>query len=37
VKELRKWNKAKDGDKLIITKGDTNALKIFAIGQGLTP
>ena len=44
VKELRKWNKAKDGDKLIITKGDlngieggTNALKIIVIGQGLTP
>jgi pyruvate kinase len=44
VKELRKWNKAKDGDKFIITKGDlngieggTNALKIIVIGQGLTP
>ena len=44
VKELRKWHKAKDGDKFIITKGDltgieggTNALKVIVIGQGLTP
>ena len=44
VKELRKWHKAKDGDKYIITKGDltgieggTNALKVIVIGQGLTP
>ncbi|MBM4207370.1 MAG: pyruvate kinase [Gammaproteobacteria bacterium] len=44
VKELRKWNLAKDGDKFIITKGDlkgikggTNALKIIVVGQGLTP
>jgi len=44
VKELRKWNKAKDGEKFIITKGDltgveggTNALKVIVIGQGLTP
>jgi pyruvate kinase len=44
VKELRKWNKAKDGDKFIITKGDlngieggTNALKVIIVGQGLTP
>lgn len=44
VKELRKWNKAKDGDKFIITKGDlngveggTNALKVIVVGQGLTP
>ncbi|MGZ8215340.1 MAG: pyruvate kinase [Methylosarcina sp.] len=44
VKELRKWNKAKDGDKFIITKGDlngveggTNALKVVIVGQGLTP
>jgi pyruvate kinase len=44
VAELRKWNKAKDGDKYIITKGDlngvkggTNGLKVIVIGQGLTP
>lgn len=44
VKELRKWNAAKDGDKFIITKGDlngveggTNALKVIIVGQGLTP
>lgn len=44
VKELRKWNIAKDGDKFIITKGDlngvkggTNALKVITVGQGLTP
>lgn len=44
VKELRKWNAAKDGDKFIITKGDlngveggTNALKVVIVGQGLTP
>jgi pyruvate kinase len=44
VKELRKWNNAKDGDKFIITKGDltgveggTNALKVIIVGQGLTP
>jgi pyruvate kinase len=44
VKELRRWHKAKDGDKFIITKGDltgveggTNALKVIVIGQGLTP
>ncbi|MBT9096816.1 pyruvate kinase [Methylovulum psychrotolerans] len=44
VKELRKWNIAKDGDKFIITKGDltgvkggTNALKVIVVGQGLTP
>ena len=44
VRELRKWNIAKDGDKFIITKGDlkgvkggTNALKIIVVGQGLTP
>jgi pyruvate kinase len=44
VKELRKWYKAKDGDKFIITKGDlngveggTNALKVIIVGQGLTP
>jgi len=44
VKELRKWNRAKDGDKFIITKGDltgvkggTNALKVIIVGQGLTP
>jgi pyruvate kinase len=44
VKELRRWSKAKDGDKYIITKGDlngveggTNALKVIVIGQGLTP
>jgi len=44
VKELRKWNLAKDGDKFIITKGDltgvkggTNALKVIVVGQGLTP
>jgi len=44
VAELRKWNKAKDGDKYIITKGDlngveggTNALKVIVVGQGLTP
>lgn len=44
VKELRRWNKAKDGDKFIITKGDltgieggTNALKVIVLGQGLTP
>ena len=44
VRELRKWNLAKDGDKFIITKGDlsgikggTNALKIIIVGQGLTP
>lgn len=44
VKELRKWNRAKDGDKFIITKGDlngveggTNALKVIVVGQGLTP
>ncbi|MGR8941867.1 MAG: pyruvate kinase [Gammaproteobacteria bacterium] len=44
VKELRKWNKAKDGDKFIITKGDlngveggTNTLKVVVVGQGLTP
>jgi pyruvate kinase len=44
VKELRKWNKAKEGDKFIITKGDlngveggTNALKVVIVGQGLTP
>ncbi len=44
VKELRKWNAAKDGDKFIITKGDlngveggTNALKVIVVGQGLTP
>mgnify|MGYP006275218941 CR=1 FL=1 len=44
VKELRKWNIAKDGDKFIITKGDltgikggTNALKLIVVGQGLTP
>lgn len=44
VKELRKWNKAKNGDKFIITKGDlngveggTNALKVIVVGQGLTP
>lgn len=44
VKELRKWNLAKNGDKFIITKGDltgikggTNALKVIVIGQGLTP
>ncbi|MGR9037519.1 MAG: pyruvate kinase [Gammaproteobacteria bacterium] len=44
VSELRKWNRAKNGDKFIITKGDlkgveggTNALKIVVVGQGLTP
>ena len=44
VAKLRKWYKAKDGDKYIITKGDltgveggTNALKVIVIGQGLTP
>jgi len=44
VKKLRKWNKAKDGDKFIITKGDlngveggTNTLKVIVVGQGLTP
>ena len=44
VRELRKWNLAKDGDKFIITKGDltgvqggTNALKVIVVGQGLTP
>lgn len=44
IKELRKWNAAKDGDKFIITKGDlngveggTNALKVVIAGQGLTP
>ncbi|MCF7987427.1 MAG: pyruvate kinase [Methylovulum sp.] len=44
VKELRKWNIAKEGDKFIITKGDlngvkggTNALKVVVVGQGLTP
>jgi pyruvate kinase len=44
VRELRKWSKAKDGDKFIITKGDlngveggTNALKVIIVGQGLTP
>jgi pyruvate kinase len=44
VKELRKWNLAKDGDTFIITKGDltgvkggTNALKVIVVGQGLTP
>jgi pyruvate kinase len=44
VKDLRKWNVAKDGDKFIITKGDltgvkggTNALKVVVVGQGLTP
>jgi len=44
VKELRKWNRAADGDKFIITKGDltgvkggTNALKVIVVGQGLTP
>jgi pyruvate kinase len=44
VKELRKWNLAKDSDRFIITKGDltgveggTNALKIIVVGQGLTP
>lgn len=44
VSELRKWNKSKDGDKYIITKGDlngveggTNALKVIIIGQGMTP
>jgi pyruvate kinase len=44
VKELRKWNRATDGDKFIITKGDltgvkggTNALKVVVVGQGLTP
>jgi pyruvate kinase len=44
VKELRKWNQAKDGDKFIITKGDlngveggTNTLKLVVVGQGLTP
>jgi len=44
VAELRKWNKAKDGDKYIITKGDlngveggTNGLKVIVVGQGLTP
>jgi pyruvate kinase len=44
VKELRKWNQAKDGDKFIITKGDlngveggTNTLKVVVVGQGLTP
>jgi len=44
VKELRRWNIAKDGDKFIITKGDlngveggTNALKVIVVGQGLTP
>jgi len=44
VRELRKWNLAKNGDKFIITKGDltgvkggTNALKVIVVGQGLTP
>ena len=44
VKELRKWNRAADGDKFIITKwdltgvkGGTNALKVIVVGQGLTP
>jgi len=44
VKELRKWHRAKNGDKFIITKGDltgvkggTNALKVVVVGQGLTP
>ncbi|NOT11669.1 MAG: pyruvate kinase [Methylococcaceae bacterium] len=44
VKELRQWNRAADGDKFIITKGDltgvkggTNALKVVVVGQGLTP
>jgi pyruvate kinase len=44
VSQLRKWNKAKDGDKFIITKGDlngveggTNTLKVVVVGQGLTP
>ena len=43
VAKLRKWYKAADGDKYIITKGDltgveggTNALKVIVIGQGLT-
>jgi pyruvate kinase len=44
VKKLRTWNRAVDGDKFIITKGDltgvkggTNALKVVTVGQGLTP
>ena len=44
VAKLKRWHKAKDGDKFIITKGDltgveggTNALKVIVIGQGLTP
>ena len=44
VAKLRKWYKAADGDKYIITKGDltgveggTNALKVIVLGQGLTP
>jgi pyruvate kinase len=44
VAKLRRWHKAKDGEKFIITKGDltgveggTNALKVIVIGQGLTP
>ncbi len=44
VKKLRIWNRAKNGDKFIITKGDlngveggTNALKVIIVGQGLTP
>ena len=41
---LRKWHRAQNGDKFIITKGDltgikggTNALKVIVVGQGLTP
>jgi len=44
VSELRRWNRAKEGDKFIITKGDltgvkggTNALKVITVGEGLTP
>jgi pyruvate kinase len=44
IDQLKKYQNVKDGDKFIITKGDltgvqggTNALKVFTVGQGLTP
>jgi pyruvate kinase len=44
IDQLKKYQSIKDGDKFIITKGDltgvqggTNALKVFTVGQGLTP
>ena len=44
IEELRKRNRARTGQKFIITKGDltgvkggTNALKVVTVGEGLIP